>query len=594
MEILRITDGQTEVSFLSGDYHLLAWSPAVARRADNLLEPSPFQPVTERMTIAVKDYEKMQILTQLLDQAQRWRRGEDTRPVRLEYQLTSASAVLIALIVGVSGSMIGLPTIYSLSEATGLVDDVTIEFERQGEWLTPDQTNLVVNGNFEDWTGGNPDDWTKDVNTIGATITEETTTVYAGGSSAGFDGCSIDDQLRQEVTVPVGATVRVSAWFYITNYAARLLVSDGYAPNTNQVAVYPGDVQNEWVYAEVELASISDKILITISGKGDSRNTADFFVDNVQLILLDESGEPGDVATDTAVVNGDLAVLSFGTGQEKYPSPTKVLVTDFLTGLNHPRAFLIVANGTGQITIVDSDDFGWLLGAPFSEVTDTANYARGRNVARLTPAATSAYRLLVRGYDLNFYNVRRVGIFANVRNNSSTTQFTMQALSFAPGGTFYTRPIVIPGDATPSPEWVYLGAVTSNRDGAFFIDIAASAASGTLDIDTVVLVALDKKPAIIAIDRSANVGTSESGTLIANHHALTEQSPKVEIIQNDIVTAWSARGDIAIYTDAPEIEAVLLATGGDTSVNRWRQVASAAVVANDWTASRLPGRLIAE
>ena len=255
---------------------------------------------------------------------------------------------------------------------------------------------------------------------------------------------------------------------------------------------------------------------------------------------------------------------------------------------------MIVANGTEQITLVDSDDFGWLISAPFANVADSAAFARDGNVTRLTPAGTSAYRLLVRDYDLNFYNIRRVGIFANVRNNSTTTQFTMQALSFAPGGTSYARPIVVPGAATASPEWVYLGAVTSNRDGAFFIDITASAASGTLDIDTVVLVALDKKLSIIAIDQSENVGTSEPGDLIANHHTLTEQSPKVEIIQNGIVTAWSARGDIAIYTDAPEIEAVLLATGGDTGVNFWRQVASSAVIENDWTASRLPGRLVAE
>ena len=585
MEILRITDGQTEVSFLSGDYHLLAWSPAVARRADNLLEPSPFRNVTERMTIAVKDYEKMQTLAQLLDRAQRWQRGEDTRPVRLEYKLTSASVVLVALIVGVGGSMIGLPTIYSLSEATGLVDNVTIDFERQGEWLTPDPTNLIVNGSFENWTGSDPDDWT----IVGATVVEENTIVTAGAASADITSSEIlETSIYQTVTVEIGLTYRVSGWLYlVSGKAATLEIRQLSSAVTRVSSLVVGD----WQYVEQIITSSDDELsvyLLSVNG------VAQFYADDIRVVAVDASGEPGDVATDTAVANGDLASLNFGTGQEKYHSPTKVTITDFRTGLYHPRAFLIVANGTEQITLVDSDDFGWLISAPFANVADSAAFARGGNVTRLTPAGTSAYRLSVKDYDLNFYNIRRVGIFANVRNNSTTTQFTMQAASFAPGGTSYARPIVVPGAATPSPEWVYLGAVTFNRDGAFFIDITASAASGTLDIDTVVLVALDKKLSIIAIDQSENVGISEPGDLIANHHTLTEQSPKVEIIQNGIVTAWSARGDIAIYTDAPEIEAVLLATGGDTGVNFWRQVASSAVIENDWTASRLPGRLVAE
>ena len=585
MEILRITDGQTEVSFLSGDYHLLAWSPAVARRADNLLEPSPFRNVTERMTIAVKDYEKMQTLVKLLDRAQRWRRGEDTRPVRLEYKLTSASVVLVALIVGVSGSMIGLPTIYSLSEATGLVDNVTIEFERQGEWLTPDPTNLIVNGSFENWTGSDPDDWT----IVGATVVEENTVVMAGAASADITSSEIlETSIYQTVTVEIGSTYRVSGWLYlVSGKAATLEIRQLSSAVTRVSSLVVGD----WQYVEQIVTSSDDELsvyLLSVNG------VAQFYADDIRVVAVDASGEPGDVATDTAVVNGDLASLNFGTGQEKYPSPTKVAVTGFLTGSYHPRAFLIVTNGTEQITLIDSDDFWWLFGLPISNVADSTAFARGGNVTRLTPAGTNAYRLSVMDYDLNFYNIRRVGIFANVRNNSTTTQFTMQALSLAPGGTSYARPIVVPGAATPSPEWVYLGAVTSNRDGIFSIDITASAASGSLDVDTVALVALDKKLSIIAIDQSENVGTSESGDLIANHHTLTEQSPKVEIIQNDIVTAWSARGNIAVYTDAPEIEAVLLATGGDTGVNFWRQVASSAVIENDWTASRLPGRLVAE
>lgn len=586
MQILRITDGQTEVSFLSGDYHLLSWSPSVAKRADNLLEPSPFQSVTERMTIAVTDYEKMQTLAQLLDQAQQWRQGRNTRPVRLEYQLTVSSAVLVALVIGVSGSMIGLPPIYSLSAATGLVDPVTIEFERQGQWLTPDQTNLITNGSMEDWTAGVPDSW--DLITL-ASVTERNDIVHDGLSAVELTASTgLSNGISQDITLPgTGVDFTLSAWVYVVSAStkAKMLVST----TSGFGEVYSTKV-GEW--ERLEISGISPAESGTVQFKS-GLGSCTFIVDQVLLTVSNVSGEAGDIATATAVDNGDLASLNFATGQEKYPSPTKITLTDFLIGSRHPRSFLIATNGTGQITIVDDADFTY--SSPFAEVTDTTHYARNDTVVRLTPAATTAYRLQVSDYTLAFYNVKRVGIFANVRNNSSTTSFAMQAVSFAPGGTFYTRPIVVRADATASPEWVYLGAVTSNRDGTFFIDITASAASGTVDIDTVVLVNLDDEPAIVSVDQGENTGTSTAVGLVVNHHTLTEQSPKVEvIIDGTAVTGWSARGKIAIYTDAPEIEAVLLATGGDTSVDHWRQVTSAAVIANDWTASRLPGRLVAE
>ena len=97
--------------------------------------------------------------------------------------------------------------------------------------------NIVVNGDFESWTGGQPDGWT----TIdpGITVTEETTIIHGGSSSASVDvttGTQSNTDFRQTVSVTGGTTYDVSVWVYHTegNMKARLYVADyrGYSDNT--------------------------------------------------------------------------------------------------------------------------------------------------------------------------------------------------------------------------------------------------------------------------------------------------------------------------------------------------------------------------
>lgn len=90
--------------------------------------------------------------------------------------------------------------------------------------------NIVVNGDFESWTGGVPDGWT----TIdaGITVTEETTIINGGGSSASVDvttDAQADTDLRQTISVVGGTEYDVSVWVYHTegNLKARLYI-DGY------------------------------------------------------------------------------------------------------------------------------------------------------------------------------------------------------------------------------------------------------------------------------------------------------------------------------------------------------------------------------
>ncbi len=97
--------------------------------------------------------------------------------------------------------------------------------------------NIVTNGDFESWTGGQPDGWT----TIdpGITVTQETTIIHGGSSSASVDvttGTQSNTDFRQTVSVTGGTTYDVSVWVYHTegNIKARLYVDgyQGYSDNT--------------------------------------------------------------------------------------------------------------------------------------------------------------------------------------------------------------------------------------------------------------------------------------------------------------------------------------------------------------------------
>ena len=103
--------------------------------------------------------------------------------------------------------------------------------------LTANAQNIISNGDFESWTGGNPDGWT----TIdpGITVTEETTIIYEGSSSASIDvttGDQGDTDIWQTVSVIGGTEYNVSVWVYHTegNMKARLYVADyrNYSDNT--------------------------------------------------------------------------------------------------------------------------------------------------------------------------------------------------------------------------------------------------------------------------------------------------------------------------------------------------------------------------
>lgn len=140
--LLTITDGTTTIDFVSSTsgYKVTSWNPAVAKRRRNLLGGAgPYEDVDEEMEITIHGTDaltKLSSLQGLLEQSQRWYRGEPVSAVLLRYEPEASSAdTLNAVIVGDSGrEMIELPRNFPDSPVYDYIDPIVLRFRRRGLW----------------------------------------------------------------------------------------------------------------------------------------------------------------------------------------------------------------------------------------------------------------------------------------------------------------------------------------------------------------------------------------------------------------------------------------------------------------------------
>jgi len=77
--------------------------------------------------------------------------------------------------------------------------------------------NLVINGDLESWTGGLPDGWT-----VAENITQETTTVHGGSSSAGHTSDASTKDFQQVIGgIQEGQEYNISYWYFDNDPNAR-------------------------------------------------------------------------------------------------------------------------------------------------------------------------------------------------------------------------------------------------------------------------------------------------------------------------------------------------------------------------------------
>jgi hypothetical protein len=158
--------------------------------------------------------------------------------------------------------------------------------------------------------------------------------------------------------------------------------------------------------------------------------------------------------------------------------------------------FLFVAGTTdgseAGIKVLEADALG--ASGAFTVVNDSANNAHGTNVLRYTPTGTTFVRKTIG--DVSWTSGRRLGIYATVRNNNTTTNYQIRAgYTKDPAASYsYVQTGIknIPS-TTSFPQVLFIGTLTvpNVQYGRLFIDIAASQAIGSLDIDEFVIIALD-------------------------------------------------------------------------------------------------------
>ena len=195
-----------------------------------------------------------------------------------------------------------------------------------------------------------------------------------------------------------------------------------------------------------------------------------------------------------------VATCTFSGGATDFPSPHD-LVIDFAahgTGLEQgdPTGYILVSGkGTNGLHIIEAED---IYGGKFADQS-SHNDASGNNFSRYTPTGTTERSL--KGFASTIFTAAQcVGVFAMLRNNSSTYSFLVRAaVGIADDQQdIYTRYTVI-DTSSQNPRPVFLGSVAippgATVNNAQFLATAENIAD-TLDIDYLVLMDMDNAAAI--------------------------------------------------------------------------------------------------
>lgn len=147
LSVITITDGTTTATLTdTTKYGLLGggWAPQVATRRVSTLGGRPYSAVTEEIRLDVYGsttadaLSNLAVIAQLIDQADRWYRGEAVDPVRIEYrpQGSTMTAIPRSLIFGFADGAgpVNLPVTFNDALMVYEIRDVSVRFVRDGAW----------------------------------------------------------------------------------------------------------------------------------------------------------------------------------------------------------------------------------------------------------------------------------------------------------------------------------------------------------------------------------------------------------------------------------------------------------------------------
>ncbi|GAB4329395.1 MAG: hypothetical protein Kow00127_21780 [Bacteroidales bacterium] len=235
--------------------------------------------------------------------------------------------------------------------------------------FTPDlnSQNLVINGDLETWTGGTPDGWS-----VVENITQETTIVHGGTSSARHTSASSTKDFRQEIGgIQEGQEYTISYWYYDNDPAARTRIWSYW---TSAGANLPdnADVLRPSTYSEDNPGWVQFTAVLTAPA------TADGFKFEVRVYNQD-GNFGGSVFYDDFEFTGETVINPEPTN---YPTDFTATAVDLsidltwtdATGTQLPSGYLIVAADNPSLPVPQD-------GTPVANDADLSDGSGALNVA---------------------------------------------------------------------------------------------------------------------------------------------------------------------------------------------------------------------
>lgn len=267
-------------------------------------------------------------------------------------------------------------------------------------------------------------------------------------------------------------------------------------------------------------------------------------------------------ANGTSGANPTVQTMTWSATPPGGMSPFLLQLNNIPLQGNVANSFILVGQ---DMSIINAETAGG--GAGYTSVADSGKLALGGNVLRYTPADTTAQTRYFPGgpWASTNFDGSTFAIFFNYRNNSGTTVFRVR-FSSPTSFNSVTNETIIPGGLN-DPIWVYGGMLTvpTNTLGQLGISVQASAASGSLDIDSVAVLNMSTPDArAIAVAPTAGSGTNKN--VVIDHRSLTRLMPS--IFWDTESSPYNYSGDIHLYTPYPRICAMWLAA----QATYWRAI----------------------
>lgn len=306
-------------------------------------------------------------------------------------------------------------------------------------------------------------------------------------------------------------------------------------------------VQPVLIRVQILGSELADPLEAVILGRSDqlsymvrlqptfNQDLALYEIANVEIRFMRSGlwlGEATTKALANTVTNPALMTVDMGE-RLRLLSPTTVKVTGFDSGTPMLGSGFLILTGASPLSNYGRNIAIYAAAAmtstEFTSQDDSENLAHNDDVMRIDAATNQDGTLTISQV---YAEVTRLSIFAAVRNNSATTTWQVRAKST---GYVTTTDRWRTIDATSQdPRIVYVGTL-GNQSGTHIniaLEFEASANSGTLDVNYILIVGHDQSTYYVAIDGASYSAEAFTRALVVADRSTSHKTPMIYIETN--------------------------------------------------------------